>query len=188
MNLSRLILIILTTVLISCTGSQTSSKTKETPVPDISPTPEVSAQADVHPMVDFNVSGIRIGTTIEESKRLLGKPKESRKAIRDLCGDEEEMIIVKYPGLKIEFGWWEEKKIWVAQDFEVTSSKWDIGHGVRLGNSIEEIVSRFGKPWNEKYDRSTTSLGYTAAPGNDVGELSFRGGRLTKARWYVNPC
>lgn len=148
---------------------------------------ESSAQNAIPQMVNFNVKGIQIGATIEEAKKLLGKPGNSRKTKRELCG-EEEVIVLEYPGLTIDFGWWDEKQVRFAQESKVTSSKYDIGHGVKIGNSLNQVVSRFGKPWNEKYDRSTESLGYTAAPGNDVGELSFRNGRLRKARWYVNPC
>ncbi len=65
-----------------------------------------------------------------------------------------------------------------------------MGHreGIRISEIFGNVVTTFGKPWNETYDSTTDSLGYSAGPNNDVGNLSFKNGKLVRAKWYVNPC
>lgn len=138
-------------------------------------------------LVDFNVKGVRIGAIEKEVREKLGRPARSRKVEVDNCG-EETILRLNYPGLEIDLSPDETGKNYVALSFTVTTSKWDIGKGIRVGAPLDKVVGKFGKPWNDSYDATTESLGYSSAPGNDVGELFFRNGKLRKAKWYVNPC
>lgn len=146
----------------------------------VEPTPSEYA------FVDFNIKEVTTGTTHSQAIKVLGKPKRSRKIKVDNCG-EETVLKVEYPGLEIEFGWFETEKAYAAQSFEVVESKWQVSEELKWAMTVEEVVSRLGRPWNERYDSSSETLGYTA-PDNNVGTLYFKNGRLWKARWYINPC
>ena len=156
------------------------------PNPTKSPTPLVEPTLSEYAHVDLNIKGVTIGTTNSQAIKVLGKPKRSRKIKVDNCG-EETVLKVEYPGLEIEFGWFESEKEYAAQSFEVSGTKWQINEKLRWGMTVDEVVSNLGRPWNESYDSSTETLGYTA-PDNNVGTLYFKNGKLWKARWYIDPC
>lgn len=154
--------------------------------PTKSPTPLVESTPSEYASIDLNVKGVTIGTTHSQALKILGKPSRSRKIKVDNCG-EETVLRVEYPGLEIEFGWFDTENEYAAQSFEVTGTKWQINENLRWGMTVDEVVSRLGRPWNESYDSSTKTLGYTA-PDNNVGTLYFKNGKLWKAHWYIDPC
>jgi len=152
----------------------------ESQIPVIEPTPAI------HTMVDFSVKGVTIATPHSQALKLLGKPRRSRKIKVENCG-EETVLRVEYPGLEIDFGWFETEKRYAALSFEVTGKEWRINEQLRWGMTVNEVVEKLGRPWNESYNSSSETLGYTA-PDNNVGTLYFKNGGLWKARWYINPC
>lgn len=138
--------------------------------------------------VDFNVEDVRILATEVEVLAKLGKPIKRGKVKVDNCG-EEVVLRFNYPGLEIDFSRSESGKEYVALSFLVTSSKWDIRNGVRIGTRVEDIIVSIGEPWGgfENRGRGADQLSYTVK-GNDRAELDIKNGKLVKAKWYVDPC
>ena len=132
--------------------------------------------------VDLKINGsVGLGTSYAAVIKNLGKPSKIKKEKSiDVCGDGKPYTAttISYPGLIIELSDISHNGTFVGS-IELTSSKWSLGSGIKVGATQKEVIARFGKT----SDVTKTSLIYTNK-GNDGGaEFKFKAGKLVSVNW-----
>ena len=78
-----------------------------------------------------------------------------------------------------------EKNYKVAEIY-VTSTKWFVSQGIRVGSVLEDVKSKFGRPYHKTEELGMESFHY----GNDSGSatFSFKDNKLVEVNWSYNFC
>src|SRR5207253_6621848 len=91
-----------------------------------------------------------------------------------------------YSGLRIALSRDPDGKLGVVS-YEVTSSSWTVEPGISIGQNKDSIVLKLGPtPQIENHDGFEVL--YYSTKQEDIGELYFKSGVLSKIHLYVNPC
>jgi hypothetical protein len=100
---------------------------------------------------DLNPSVNGVGQGMSEDKviALLGKPKEFKKGGEECSGGYHRYLI--YEGLTVDVlnG---DGKTYRVTEMDVTSSKWEIAPGVRIGDPISRVREVLGEPYSKEND------------------------------------
>lgn len=96
-----------------------------------------SAQADLIPTIDFEVRGIRLGSTQQQVLKTFGKPLK----IEPWSAKRRDLVVYHYDGLEIRVDRSDGQQI--VDSIEILSTKYEI-NGVRIGSEINEVISKFG--------------------------------------------
>lgn len=143
--------------------------------------------------VDFRVKGVGLGSSHAHVLRQLGKPISSKreKVIDEFeaCGPSYTSLRLHYDGAVLELNGDLKGQNFRVVDIEITSPKFLIAPGLRIGMTEAEARSKLGgTPWQETTDAGFRVLSYVTK-GNDGGAgLYFRNGRLVKVLWNYTAC
>lgn len=118
--------------------------------------PDVTASATPSPSptekrlteVDLTINGVRLGTSESEVLELLGKPNKIEKGGLDDCSSGH-LREFQYHGLMIRLLSDGIGRNYTVTHIRVTSEKWEIAPGIRIGDPIFKVRETFGVPAHE---------------------------------------
>lgn len=137
--------------------------------------------------VDLTVNGIRSGTPYSTIVNKIGKPTRERSIGRDECGEGGRMKNLIYPGLTIGVLSDPRGRNYEVISIEVTSDKWSISPGIRIGAERKSILQTFGKSVND--DALTSDrIDYVTRDNMGLVNFSFQNGKLVRASMQETLC
>lgn len=167
-------------LLLNCgVPQQTSVINVPDPSPTMAPTPERSIP------IDFHIKSIRLGDTEKQVLDALGKPNQRRVLTVDNCGITK-ILKLSYPGLEVQLDRDLDDK-WFVLEMIVTSPEIPIEPKVSIGDDFDSVQKSFAKPNVERSDNGDLRL-YFVTKTNDNAQFEFKNNKLSRVRFYVNPC
>ena len=129
------------------------------------------------------VNGVGIGTAYAEVLERFGKPVSIKTKGENPCGGRKTQV--RFEGIEFSFDPHEEKKNIVVL-IEITSPKWELSPGVRVGNSMDEVRDKMNGTGKHSKDAGFDVLGY----GDGDGYLTFyfRDNKLIRITRDLNLC
>ena len=149
-----------------------------------SPNPEALTE------VDLRMRGVGLDARYSTVLRKFGKPRRmvKERILDDTCSAPHTTLTLKYDGLTVRLDGDIRGRNFRVVSFEVTSRKWLVAPGVRIGMAENEARTRLGGPWKVTDESGLRVVRYVT-PGNDgVVALSFRNGTLFKIYWGFTLC
>ena len=132
--------------------------------------------------VDLTVNSIRSGSSLQKVKTL-GKPQRVRNRGFDECAGQYERTFY-FPGLEIGLLGSKNGRRGTVYSVEVTSRRWLIAPGLRIGATRQTIISKFGRPIHNENNKLTyvtkENLGWVA--------FEFRRNKLVRASMTETLC
>ena len=180
MIFNTILTIIIGLSVVNCAVSeQTIVKVDPVEVPTATPTP------DPPRLIDFHVKNLRLGDSEVQVLEKLGKPKRRLIVVVDNCGITE-ILRLDYPGLEIQLDR-DLKDKWFVLEIIVTSPDVPIEPKVSIGDDLETVRASFEKPNVERSNPEDQIL-YFLTKENDNAQFEFKKSKLSRVRFYVNPC
>lgn len=129
--------------------------------------------------VDLQVNGIRVGSTYKDTLKRLGKPiRESVDPQKNECTGGYSRTLY-YDGLEVELDGDKSGKDASVISIDVTSSKWKLSSGIKLGATMEEIKALFGEPAaGQDGDQNRWVYGMSEKLGPGATDFLFKDGKL----------
>ncbi len=140
--------------------------------------------------VDLTVNAVGLDTSYANVRRRLGAPQRARKVrvLDDTCSPPHTDLTLHYPGLRIELQGTLAGRNYEVVSLEVTSPRWAVAPGIRVGMDERAVRARLGMPVEEFAKGGMRRL-YYVTKGNLGGvALDFRAGRLVKIDWGHTLC
>jgi hypothetical protein len=140
--------------------------------------------------VDFRINGVGLGANYSTVKRVFGQSLalKRERVLDDTCGPPYTSLRLKYQGLDIRLEGSLRGQHFKVVSIEVKSPRLVVRHGLRIGMTENAVLSRLGKPAQERYEGSVRVVDYVTK-GNDGGaSLFFRSGKLIKIYWKYTLC
>ncbi len=132
--------------------------------------------------VDLTVNGIRSGSTIQQVQKL-GKPIRVKSLGHNDCSDSFERTFI-LSGLKIGLLGSKNGRQGIVYSLEVTSRKWKIEPGLRIGAKRETVLRKYGRPVAVE----NGSLVYVTKNNLGMVGFHFHNGRLIRAEMMETLC
>jgi hypothetical protein len=150
----------------------------------------VSANAEQN-LEEFLEHGwdFEIGETLEDIVKRFGKPLQlERREIRNRHNSDQidEIYKLRYHGLRIakyRVNSTKGKLYELMLAVTITSSKYQVKHGLNVSSSIQSVKRILGKPAAE----NGSSLRYEAAEGGATVTFHVAGGKVRKIEWSFHP-
>jgi hypothetical protein len=144
--------------------------------------------------VNLRIRGIGLDARYATVLRKFGKPRRAIKEriLDDICTEPHTTLRLNYDGLLVRLDGDLRGRDFRAVSFEVTSRKWLVSPGIRLGSSENQVLTRLGEPL-EARDETGLGSGFRVlnyvTKGNEGGvALTFRDGKLSKITWSFTLC
>ena len=140
--------------------------------------------------VDLRVKRVGLGSSYSQVLRRLGRPISTtrEKVMDETCGPPYTFLQLKYKGAVVELHGDLRGRDFKVVSMEITSPRFVILPGIKIGMNEQEAVSKLGKQVEGSNELGLRMLTYVTK-GNDGGAvLSFRDGRLVKVRWTYTLC
>ena len=140
--------------------------------------------------VELKVHGVGLGASYARVRRQLGKPRviKREKDLDDTCYPPHRVLTLVYDGLTIElFGGLERDDFQVVA-IGVTSSKWLITPGIRIGKNEQAARLRLGAQPEETDATGDRKLRYVNKGNDGFAMLQFQDDRLVKVSWESALC
>jgi hypothetical protein len=155
------------------------------PSADISEVPAVSSTQTPVPTVELAVNGVGITTIRADVEKKLGKPKSLKRVGENPCGGRK--LTYEYGGLTIDLdpdspG----EKDFMVVGIVVTSPKWEVEPGVRVGMTAEDVQQRLAKGYMTYSTSGSRQLTYSIPDGH--AEFHFPEKQVTRIFWQMNLC
>lgn len=132
--------------------------------------------------VDLNVNGVRSGSSMQKV-RSLGRPNRIKSVGLNECANQYERTIY-FPGLEIGVLGSPNGQRGTVYSLIVTSRRWLIAPGLRVGADRKSVLKAFGKP-----DTVEDGKIYYVTKGNLGGvTFEFRNNRLVRAQMTETLC
>lgn len=142
--------------------------------------------------VDFRVKGVGLGSSYAVVLRQFGRPLSSkREKVGDyegICGGSYTSLLLRYQGVEIELMGDLRGRSFQVISMEVTSAKFLLAPGLKIGMTEEEIRSKIGAPFQERTDSGFRILNYVTKGNEGAAGLHIRDGRLVKVQWDYTLC
>jgi hypothetical protein len=157
--------------------------------PSPTPTPAITAAAPADTASqDWNtvrneVNGIAIADSGEKVIKRFGKPLSVKKHGTNPCGGNK--TVLHFPGIKFTLDE-EEGEGKIVVGIEISSSKWEIAPGVRIGFTLEEVRAKMGRLGTLSRENGTDVLSY--GDGDGYLTYTFRNEKLVKIMRNLNMC
>ncbi len=133
--------------------------------------------------LDLEVNSIKLGSNIDQVYKKLGKPiKVTTKENKDIgCASPSTEKKFNYKGLIVVlFKEFEEQPFHVIS-IEVTSAKWKISRGVKLGMDLNAIKEQLATPFNNENDENGEhQLGYVNNDDATFTNFYFKENKLVR--------
>ena len=144
----------------------------------ISVTVSLHAQSRSLTEVDLTVNGIRNGTKLSQIYRRIGKPRRVHVIGYDNCATGFRRVLI-YPGVRIGVISDLRGRDSSVISIEVTSSRWKIAPGLKIGAGKAEVRKTFGPPTGS-YQPPGRVLDYVTKDDLGLVNFHFRGNKLVK--------
>ena len=143
--------------------------------------------------VDLRIKSVGLGTSHALVLRHLGRPAASkRERILDpeeVCGPSYTLLVLRYEGAVIELNGDLNGRNFEVVSIEVTSPKFLIAPGIKIGMTEEQARSKIdGPPAEVRTDSGSRILIYVTKENLGGASLYFRKGRLVKVGWGYTMC
>ena len=142
--------------------------------------------------VDFRVKSVGLGSSHSLVLRQLGRPISSkRQKIPDdhgVCGPAYTLFELRYNGAVIELHGDLSGRNFEVASMEITSPKFLIAPGIRIGRTEAETRSKLGEPIHERTEPGSRVLYYVTKDNLGGAGLYFRNGQLVKVNWNYTLC
>jgi hypothetical protein len=141
------------------------------------------------PEVDLNVKGIRSGTTQTRIIAKLGKPSSVKTIGRNECGPGF-LKELRYPGLVVGLLSDAKHRNYTVISLGVTSSRWMISPGIRIGASYRAVRAKYGRSLGEIDPRDAVKgeLKYVAKHAQAYVTFYFKGEKLVRIEMTETLC
>jgi hypothetical protein len=154
--------------------------------------PQQTKSANPLALMEVNLRIRRVGLDARYSTvlRKFGKPRRlvKERVLDDTCAPPHTTLRLNYDGLTVRLDGDIRGRNFRVVSFEVTSAKWLVSPGVRIGMAENEARTRLGEP-SDVTDESGLRVVRYVTPGNDgVVALSFRKGTLSTIYWGFTLC
>lgn len=140
--------------------------------------------------VDLRVKGVGLGSAFGVVLRQLGQPVSSKreKIDDDGCGPAYTSLRLRYQGASLELSGDLKGRNFYVISMEVTSPKFLIAPGVKIGMTEEEAQAKLGAPMEVRTESGSRMLIYVTKGNDGSALLYFRDGRLVKVQWDYTSC
>ncbi|MEK7724279.1 MAG: hypothetical protein AAB336_08040 [Acidobacteriota bacterium] len=144
---------------------------------------------------DLKINGIGLSSFEKDLVKKFGKPKKLRNNGNFYnCSDEYSRTLF-YEGLEIDVTHNSESKKYEINEIDISSSKFQLVSGIKIGDDIKHVLSKFGDPYNQnigyadidQYHFMVTNKNDVSNDGG-VATFSFRNNKLVKIHWHYNFC
>lgn len=143
---------------------------------------------------DLKIKEIGLDSNEKELVRKFGKPEKVKNNGNFYnCTDEYSKTLF-FKGLIIDVTQNLETKVYKINEIEITSSKLVLASGIRIGDELEKLFSKFSEPYHQTKDSDVDEFHFMVSnifdSSNDGGNVtfSFRKNKLIKIRWSYNFC
>ncbi len=144
----------------------------------------VSAQDQV----DARINGIGSGTLYSAVIKKIGKPLRVDEYGLDECAGGFRKTYY-YEGFEIEFLSDEKRRNYAVASMTLTSPKWIIAPGVRIGTDKKDVRAKYGKESSVFINESDEEgFSYTTKDNFDAVYFFFRNNKLVRVEMYQNLC
>ena len=140
--------------------------------------------------VDLSVNGIQFGSTYEQIVQKIGRTrKQEREQVRDdTCGPPYMDLGLTYDGLFIRLKGTPKETAFKAVSFDVTSAKWMIQPGIRVGMADADVRKVVGEPSSTDKFEGTVVEHFVNKGDNGIANLFVKNGKLVRVAWEVKLC
>jgi hypothetical protein len=140
--------------------------------------------------VDLSVNGIRFGSTYDDVVRSIGRTRhqERERVTDDSCGPPYTDLGLTYDGLFIRMKGTPKGTDFKAVSFDVTSPKWLIEPGIRVGMSEAELRKQIGEPGRTTEVEGTIVQHFVNAGNNGIANFFVKNGTLVRVAWEMKLC
>ena len=140
--------------------------------------------------VDFRVNGVGLGSAFGVVLRQFGQPVSSKREKIDdeTCGPAYTSLRLRYEGASLELSGDLKGHNFYVISMEVTSPKFLIAPGVKIGMTEEDVRAKLGVPAEERTGSDSRKLIYVTKGNDGAAALHFRDGRLVKVQWDYTAC
>jgi hypothetical protein len=133
--------------------------------------------------IDLTINGVRADTSEAKVLKGFGKPRRIKKGGWDDCvgGYDRDLY---YDGLSIDLLSDEKGRNFAVVGLDLTSDKWTVDPGLRVGDPISKVRELYGEPNSDDKER----LYYVSK--NDDGWINFyyQGGKVTRISMQITLC
>src|SRR6185503_12233004 len=140
--------------------------------------------------VDLRVKRVGLGSSYSQVLRQLGRPisRDRTKVMDETCGPPYTFLQLKYNGAVLELHGDLRGRTVEVVSMEITSSKFFIMPGIKVGMTEPEALAKLGKPAQGMWELGVRTLTYVTKGNDGVAVLFFRDGRLEKVYWKYTLC
>ncbi len=132
--------------------------------------------------LDLTVSGIRSGSSYRQVRKI-GRPVRVRIIGYDECASKYRRVLY-FNGLEVGLLGSKDGNRSTVISLTVTSSKWSIAPGIRIGATKESLIRKFGPPVSE----SETRLDYVTKENLGLVTFQLRNGKLIRVEMMETLC
>ena len=136
--------------------------------------------------VDLRVNGIHSGSQFSAVLRKFGRPSSVKHLGFDECGRGLRKVL-HYPGLAIGLLGDGKGRKYQVISIGLTSSKWTVSPGIRIGAGKDLVQSRYGQP-NEGSYPGQDVLDYVTKENLGGVTFYFKNGRLIRVLMMETLC
>jgi hypothetical protein len=137
--------------------------------------------------IDLRIKGVGLGTPQSIILRRLGKPLQIKKGKFDPCGGDV-TVTRRYSGLVIELLGDGNERNFTVVSIELTSSKWSVARGIRVGAEAKDVIKKFGEPLEKVMKSGLERWSYVNKGNDGFAGFYFRNNKLVKVEWESALC
>ena len=137
--------------------------------------------------IDLRIKGVGLGTPQSIVLRRFGKPLQSERSEVDPCGGDV-TTTRRYNGLVIQLLGDGTGRNFTVVSIDLTSPKWTVASGIRVGADARRVRAKFGAPLEKKMESGLEIWSYVNKGNDGFAGLYFRRGKLVKVVWESALC
>lgn len=139
--------------------------------------------------VDLQVNGVKVGSTLKDTLKRLGKPtREWVDPQKNECTGGYARTLY-YDGLEVKLDGNKSGKDATVISIDVTSTKWKLSSGIKLGATMEEVKALFGEPAaNQDGDANRWVYEMSEKDGPGAVDFEFKDGKLVSVAALGTVC
>jgi hypothetical protein len=168
----------------ACAQQQSEAPVQTDAVPAIVTTSQASSP-ETRPQteIELSIGGVIAGTSESMVITLLGKPRRIEKCEWDECAPGRHRIL-HYDGLTLDLLSDEKGKNFAVTSLEVTSDKWSVSPGLRIGDPVSSVRELYG----EAISDNDGSLNYGIKNNDGWINFEYRDGKVTRITMRITLC
>jgi hypothetical protein len=140
--------------------------------------------------VDLRIRRVGLGSALSQVQQRFGVPSSRREeSISDTtCGPPYTRLDLSYKGLALRLQGSFEGKRFTVVSVEVSSRKWIVHPGLRVGMEEQLVRRKLGEPIEESDEGGFHRLHYVNKGNDGFAVFYFKGRILIKMEWESNLC